>query len=440
MDSTAAVKQIGVIGLSHLGVIWSVGYASLGFTVVGFDTDTVAVAGLAEGKLPIPEPGLPELLEKARRKVAFSSQPASLQSCDVIFFARDVPMDESGRIDLTAIDQLLDAAIPHLAPNVEFIFMGQVPVGFTRTLRGRIERMRPNFPFTLTYRVETLTISQAVSDFLHPDRIILGVHHSAKRPSPTALAVLQQPFNCPITVGSYESAELTKSAINVYLGNAVAFVNTIADLCEQVGANIQEVVAAMKMDKRFSPLCYWRPGLGFAGGHIERDLMTLTKLSEEHGLKPHLLQMIMQNSQERYLWLVRALDRYVYQAVPRPVLCLWGLAYKKGTDSLHNAHCLKIFRDYGARAEIRAFDPIAKLPKTISGVQVFPDKFSALDGSDALIILTEWDEFRCNDPRPFLERMKRPVIIDGVQILESGVRQDPHLTYVAMGIPVNAKP
>lgn len=440
MDSTATVKRLGVIGLSHLGIIWSAGYASLGFNVVGFDTDTLAVDDLTRGKLPVPEPGLPELLEKSGPLFTFSDQPTSLRACDVVFFARDVPMDEAGRIDLTPINQLLAVAIPHLAPQVEFIFIGQVPVGFTRTLSERITRMRPAFPFTLTYRVETVTIGQAVNDFLHPDRVILGVSHPSERPSPKALAVLQQPFSCPITVGSYESAELTKSAINVYLGNAVAFVNTIADLCEKVGANIEEVVRAMKMDKRFSPLCYWRPGLGFAGGHIERDLMSLTTLAEKHGLKPHLFNMIIENSHQRYQWLVQALDRYAFQAVPKPTLCLWGLAYKKGTASLHNAHCLKIFRDYGARAEIRAYDPIAKLPKTMSGVQVFPDKFLALDGSDALIILTEWDEFRCADPRPFLERMQRPVIIDGVHILEAAVREAPGITYVAMGIPVKKQP
>lgn len=436
MTTSPSINCIGIVGLTHLGITWSIGYASLGFQVVAFDSDETAVGRLKNNDSIVPEPGLPELFRESSSRIEFSSNPNVLKRCDVVFFAYDVPYNEEGVIDLIPVHQLLDLIIPHLAPNVEFIFMGQVPVGFTRKLNQKIREKRPHLPFNLIYRVETITIGQAVSDFLNPDRVIIGLENSKKELTPKALKALQEPFKCPIVKGSYESAELTKSAINIYLANAVTFVNTISDLCEKTGANIQEIVAAMKIDKRFSPYCYWRPGLGFAGGHLERDLMSLSKLSEENGIEPTLLTTIIQNSKKRYQWLVNALEKNIYQKIKNPTLCLWGLAYKKGTDSLHNAHCVKIFRDYGQRAKFKAYDPQAKLPESIKGVEVFQDKFEALKGTDGLIILTEWEEFVLNDPRPFLERMKRPVIIDGVQILGQEIASHPGIHYIAMGIPV----
>lgn len=428
---------IGIIGLSHLGVTWSVGYAALGFPVVAYDSDAQPVTMLQRGTLPIPEPGMPEQFAAARERLRCTSEPQALRECPVVFFAKDVPYDEEGRIDLTEIDQLLDAAIPHLAPNVEFVFMGQVPVGYTRTLEARIRRMRSGMPFTLVYRVETLTISQAVHDFLHPDRVIVGCSSVEQALSSTLRAVMVAPFgDPPVARCSFESAEMAKSAINIYLANAVTFVNVIADLCEHVGANIQEVVGAMKMDKRFSPYCYWRPGLGFAGGHLERDLMSLSKLAEEHQVDARFFHGIVQNSTSRYQWLVRHIENLVCAEVKEPTLGVWGLAYKKGTDSLHNAHCLKVFRDYGSRARFRVYDPVAKLPNALPGVEVCRDKFEALQGADGLLILTEWEEFMTNDPRPFVERMRRPVVIDGVQVCGEEIRRSPRLTYAAMGIPL----
>ncbi len=440
MSSSYSIQHIGIIGLSHLGVIWSVGYASLGFDVIGFDIDINVINILKHGILTVPEPGLPELFQASKAHLKFTNSPGDLEKCDVLFFARDVPIDEEGCIDLTEIDRLLEVSIPHLSQNVRFVFMGQVPVGYTRKLETKIKKLRPDLQFYLVYRVETLTIGQAVNDFLKPDRIIVGLSDSSQNLDGKLQKVLQEPFYCPISLGSYESAELTKSAINIYLANAVTFVNTISDLCERVGANIHEIVAAMKLDKRFSPYCYWRPGLGFAGGHLERDLISLSKLSEENDIDPIFFQNIIQNSKNRYRWLVDKLERFVFENNSKPTLCLWGLAYKKGTDSLHNAHCLKIICDFSSRASIQAYDPVATLPSGIKGVKTFSDKFEALKQSDAVLILTEWDEFKIDDPKPFRELMHNPVVIDCVQVLGPKVLKDSRIQSIVMGVPYGKRP
>lgn len=424
---------VGVVGLSHLGITWSVGNADLGFKVLAYDPDQATVNRLSQGDLIIPEPGLAAQYQRAKPLLHFTATPEGLAECDVIFFAKDVPYDEEGVIDLTEIDQLWDRIIPHLAANADVVFMGQVPVGYTRRLVADIRRRRPGVPFQLVYRVETITISQAVTDFLKPDRIILGLEQKNLPLTEKMRAVLLAPFDCAHTIANYESAELTKSAINIYLANAVTFVNTIADLAENTGGDVRDIIAAMKLDKRFSPLCYWRPGLGFAGGHLERDIMSLSKLSREHDLQPTMLQTILANSKARYQWLARALEQHVFAHTKRPKIALWGLAYKKGTDSLHNAHCVKVLRDYLPKAEFVAYDPVAKLPATFGAVTTATDKFEALQGVDAVIILTEWDEFKVNDPAPFLA-MRNAVVIDAVDVIGEAVLAHPAVNVLKMGV------
>lgn len=430
------MNKIGIIGLSHLGIIWSSGYAHLGYEVIAYDDDSSTVSALCKGQLPIIEPGLEEQFSKACHRIHFTTDSSQLRDCEVVFFAKDTDLDQEGRSDFSQIENLLNHSIPHLHNAASFFFMSQVPVGTTRKLAERILAERPNHSIQLMNRVETLTIGQAVNDFLHPDRIVIGLKDSAIELSQKSYDIAVKPFDCPCVKVSYESAELIKSALNIYLANAVTFVNTVSDICEKVGANIREVVAAMKLDRRFSPYCYWRPGLGFAGGHLEREIINLLKLSEDNKLEPKLLKTIYDTSKDRYRWLQGVLETHVFKKTPRPILCLWGLAYKKGTDSLHNAHCLKVFRDYTHKATLRAYDPFVKLPDSIQGVQVYNDKLKAIEGADAVIILTEWDEFFLDDPNLFLGRMRQPVIIDCVQSLGKKIISDPRVKCIAMGIPV----
>lgn len=433
MSTGGTAPIIGIVGLSHLGLVWAGGYASLGFPVVGFDTDAATVRSLNAGIVPVPEPGLAELFATHRTQMRFSTDPSVLRECGVIYYARDVPMDAEGRIDLTEIDALLDAAIPHLPPDVEFIFMGQVPCGFTRALGDRIRARRSGLSFHLTYCVETVSIGTAVKNFLQRDYTILGHAERGAQPPPLVAHVLE-PFRCPTVNILYESAELTKAGINIGLASHLAFVNTMSELCERLGADMAEVASAITMDKRFSPQSYWRPGLGFAGGHFERDLSTLIRLSEEQGIEPRFLQALVQHSKGRHQWLVRAIERSVGDLAD-PVIAVWGLAYKKGTDSTHNAHCWRVIRDFGERATLRVYDPVATLAPAVPSVVVCHDMIDAAQGADCLVILTEWDEFALVDPQPLLSVMRHPVVIDCVNVVAKPTRERAGLVYVGMGRP-----
>jgi len=423
-------ESIGIIGLSHLGIVWSSVLASYGYNIIGYDIDETIVSSLNDGIVPITEPGVQNLYNSHKDRFRFSTDPKCIRNCSIVFFLKDVPYDDHGVIELEIIYDLFEKVISQFSQNSEIVFQSQVPVGFTRKLQGRIRDSRPNLSFNLIYCAATLTIGTALEWFRDPDRIIFGFSDKPKKASSKLLSIFRH-FTCPVECISYESAELTKEAIQLKLATSVTFVNTVSDLCEKLGADINEVMNVIKLDKRFSPYDYWRPGLGFAGGHIERGLATLNKLSVQNDISPMFIDTIIKLSDERYLWLKKIIDDHIISRNSRPRICLWGLSYKKGTDSLHNAHCLKIIRDYAHRSHITAYDPLTILPEELNFKQ-FSSKFDALKNSDCLIILTEWDECIINDPSE-LKVMNNPVVIDCVDIVGSGVREDQSISYFGMG-------
>jgi len=426
-----SVESIGVIGLSHLGLVWSAVFASYGYKIIGYDVNKTNLSSLENGIVPINEPGLQDLFIKYSDHFAFSDDPDCLKNSSIIFFLHDVPYDNEGIIDLTIIDHLLNESIPHFSNCVEFVLMSQVPVGFTRNLKEQLKKYHPGNSLHLTYCLQTLTIGKSLEWFEDPDRIVLGLADSSKKISTILLSVFEH-LNCMIEYVSYESAELTKEAIQLKLAASVSFINTISDLCESLGADIREVTDVIKLDKRFSPYDYWRPGLGFAGGHIERGLATLNKLSLENDISPLFIDTIVELSDKRYSWLKRIIDDHILSIKKMPRICLWGLSYKKGTESLHNAHCLKIIRDYAHLSHITVYDPLAILPGDLN-IKQFSSKIDALDNSDCLIILTEWDECMIKDLSE-LKVMNNRVVIDCVDIVDSNVRQHELITYFGMGL------
>ena len=427
--------RLGIVGLSHLGIVWSAAFARLGIKVYGFDTDKNIIDSLCKGKVTISEPGIQEIYDKFRSNLSFSTNSRSLTVCDIVIFAKDMPYDEEGVIDPTEINKLLGKVFPVLKQNAEFVFMCQVPAGFTRNLKRKIDKKFPACRINLVYCLQTITIGTSLEWFDNPDKVVFGLQDSKILPG-NKLIDLYSHFNCPLEFVSYESAEMTKAAISLSLACSVTFVNAISDLCEKIGADINEVVKVMKMDKRFSPLGYWRPGLGFAGGHLERDLNTLMKLSVQNNLKGEFVKSIMTQSKQRFNWLTNILDENILAINKKTTICIWGLAYKKGTDSTHNAHCLRVIRNYKKKYKITVYDPLARLPLKYSNVQQYDNKLDALRNAECVVILTEWDEFAINNPEIF-SSMKKKIIIDCVNIIGKDVRNNKNLKYFGMGSPLS---
>ena len=309
----------------------------------------------------------------------------------------------------------------------------EVPPGFTRALGARIEARRPGLGIRLYYWVETLIFGSAVTRFLEPERIIVGAADPAQ-PLPAELAEGLARFGCPILPMRYESAELTKTAINLYLFGAVTYANTLADLCEEVGADWSEMVPALRLDRRIGPAAYIRPSLGVAGGNLERDLVTLRELCAAHGVDATYIETLIQYNARRYRWVHRQLERRVLAERRPPVIAVWGLAYKKDTRSTKNSMALRVLGDLRGRAEIRAYDPLVGAPEIEGAATVLPDREATLAGADCLLILTDWDEFAAT-PRDAFKAMRRPLVIDCVGVVDPRRTDLDGVEYLSMGRP-----
>lgn len=411
--------KTGFLGLSHLGLVASVCWASLdGGPVVGVDVEQAAVDSLNGNELPVYEPGLEELLRAHRPRLVFTTDFSRLTDCGLVILARDVPTGPDNSSDLGVVEELVDRMVPHLAEGSTLVLMSQVPAGFTRQVGATIRKARPGFTFSLYYWVETLILGKAVERYLRPERIILGCLDPAA-PLPIALGDVLARFSCPILRMSYESAELTKTAINLYLCSSVTFANTLADLCEAVGADWSEIVPALRLDHRIGAGAYLRPGLGIAGGNLERDLVTLSRLCRTHGVDGRFIDLLVDYNAGRYRWVLRQLELEVFAAEDFPTIGVWGLAYKKDTRSTKNSMALRVIADLKEKARIQAYDPQARVNPSALGIVTVPDKYEAARQADCLLIMTDWEEFASADANRLCETMRRPVVVDCVGVLDS---------------------
>jgi UDPglucose 6-dehydrogenase len=424
-------EPTGFLGLSHLGIVSSIGWASLGAPVLAVDLDAAPVAALGRGELPVHEPGLPEALAATRDRMRFSTDPAALAECPLVIVSRDVPTDGGDGSDTSAVLRLVDAAIPHLRPGAVVALMSQVPAGFTRALGARIEARRPGLGIRLHYWVETLVFGMALERFVKPERIIVGAADPAQ-PLPAELADGLARFGCPVLPMRYESAELAKTAINLYLFGSVTYANTLSDLCEEVGANWSEMMPALRLDRRIGPAAYIRPGLGVAGGNLERDLVTLRELCAAHGVDAAYIETLIAYNARRYRWVQRQLERRVLGAGAHPVVAVWGLAYKKDTRSTKNSMALRVIADLRGRADVRAYDPLVRAADVDVAAAVLDDRDAALAGADCLLVLTDWDEFAAPPRDPF-KTMRRPLVIDCVGVVDPRRAGLDGVEFVTMG-------
>jgi len=265
---------IGYVGMTHLGLISAIAAAEKGCNVVCLDTDAALIGRLNAGELPVNEPQCPELLEKNRDRLTFTADAGALARCDIVYVAPDVATDDAGNSDLAAIDTLLELAAGQARADALLIVLSQVPPGYTRAHGGLRQR--------LFYQVETLVFGRAIERALYPERFIVGAG-DAEAALPDVYREFLDLFDCPLLVMRYESAELAKISINCCLVASITTANMLAELCENIGADWAEIAPALKLDARIGPKSYLTPGLGIAGGNLERDLATVLRLADAHG-------------------------------------------------------------------------------------------------------------------------------------------------------------
>ncbi|MBI2058259.1 MAG: UDP-glucose/GDP-mannose dehydrogenase family protein [Nitrospirae bacterium] len=432
MTRARAEERIAFVGLSHLGLVSSVCWSSLEMSIVAVDSDADLISDLKAGRFPIHEPGLQELWDKSRERFPLLSAFESIQSCGTVVLSLDTGSGPDSHSALSKLDELVVKVIPQLADGTLLLLMSQVPTGYTRELKDTICASRPGLTFELFNWVETLVIGQAVERSLRPERVLLGCEHPDEA-LPQRLQSIVSHFACPVQVMSYESAELSKAAVNYFLALSVTFSNHMADLCEATGASMQDVIAVLRSDRRIGPHAYLRPSLGIAGGNIERDLSRLETASRENGVETGLVRCILDHNRDRYRWVHRQLSARVFPHASPPKIGVWGLAYKKNTQSTRNSFAVRVLHDLQGRAELRVYDPVAGLPGGFEGLAVERDALGVVEGADCLLVTCDWDEFVATDYAAVGRRMRRRLIIDCVGILKRAEARRNGFELIAMG-------
>jgi UDPglucose 6-dehydrogenase len=416
---------VGFAGMTHLGVVSASAIASAGFETVCFDPDAKLIGRLREGVLPVLEPGLDALIAANGDRQRFTSAKDDLVGCDVVYVSPDIATDDAGQSDTTDLRQLIGIVANVLGPKACMVVLSQVGPGFTRALGAPPEDCR-------YYQVETLVFGNAVERAMKPERYIIGCADPAEPLHPGFRAVLEA-FGCPILPMRYESAELAKVSINCCLVASISVANTLAELCEAIGADWSEIAPALKLDRRIGQFSYLSPGLGIAGGNLERDLATVCRLAERHNTDSGVVKAWIQNSKHRRDWVARTLRQLLLERNPRSRLAIWGLAYKENTHSVKNSPSLAAIAQM-PEAFLRVHDPVVSASQVDHRhIEACVAPLDALQGSEALLILTPWPQYRQILPTQIATALAGRIVIDPYKVLDREQAVGAGLAYYTLG-------
>jgi UDPglucose 6-dehydrogenase len=415
---------IGFVGMTHLGLVSGVAAAKKGFQIVCFDKDQALIESIKEGKLPVSEPQIEDLIYEGRNDINFTSDEYQLAKCDVIYIAPDIPTNDSGNSDLEPIEKLIEFTYGVSREDAVIVVLSQVPPGFSR--KWAISNRQ------YYYQVETLIFGRAIERALHPERYIVGCINPDQE-LPESYKKFLDAHNCPILKMRYESAELAKISINMCLVASVSTANTLAEICEKIGADWSEIIPSLKLDKRIGQYSYLNPGLGISGGNLERDLATVCRLGDEYGTDTGTVRAWIMNSKHRKNWPLRILHREVLAENKNPTIAILGLAYKENTHSIKNSPALLLLESLQT-FKTRLYDPVVSAEK-VAGNKIYFAKnaLDACEGADAVVIMTPWDEFRSLEIERLSAVLSGNVVIDPYKLLAPNVCLESNLRHYTLG-------
>lgn len=405
--------NICVFGLWHLGSVTSACLAKLGHTVVGLDLDKKVVKDLRNGKAPLFEPGLDELIADsiAAHRLSFTwNVPQALKTAQVVWVAMDTPVNDKDIADILFVEKRIRKIMPYLNSGTRVVISSQAPVGFVGKIEKIFEKKYPKKKCYFASSPENLRLGSALDVFLDPDRIVIGVRNERAK---EAFLPLFSSITRKLEWMKTESAEMTKHAINSFLATSICFANEIASLCEQVGADAKEVERGLKSESRIGPKAYLGPGMAFSGGTLARDIDFLIKTSRSHKLPSYLIKAVNTSNSFHKNWILGKC-RHLLGDLKKKNLAILGLTYKPGTDTLRRSPAIELakrLRNEGAR--VQGYDPVVKrLPGTLSKViRLKKSVREAVSDADLVIIATEWPEFREFDQET-VRLMKSKFMID----------------------------
>jgi len=422
-------EPIAVIGTGYVGLVTAAGFASIGNDVWCVDIDAAKIAGLEAGEVPIYEPGLPELIAANRERLHFSTELApALGHARLLFVAVGTPPTVSGDADLAAVHAVVDAMPP--SDRHALVMKSTVPAGTGASIK-RVLAERGKSGFRYVSCPEFLKEGSAVADFLNPDRVVVGDEDDW---AGDAVVELYAPLGAPLVRTDIASAEMIKLAANAFLATKISFINEIAIVCEETGADVLEVARGMGLDARIGPK-FLQAGIGFGGSCFPKDVNALKKLAANTGYHFQLLTSVLEVNELQKRRVVNKLERHLGTLAGKEVALL-GLAFKPHTDDMREATSLVLAARLQADgARVRAYDPVAEAEaaKLMSNVTFHASAVEALDGADAVVLVTEWPEFADLDWSDIARRMRGNVVIDGRNFLDPAALRAVGLDYEGIG-------
>ena len=431
--------KIAVVGTGYVGLVLGACLAENGNTVACVDKDADKVATLRAGRIPLYEPGLEEMVRRnhADERLSFTTELATaVRSSEVVFIAVCTPQGEDGSADLTHVLDVARAVGRAITKYTVIVDKSTVPVGTAKRVQATIAAETTQ-PFSVVSNPEFLKQGAAVEDFMKPDRVVIGVEACDERAA-ALMKELYGPFTrtgAPIMMMDTASAELSKYAANSILASRISFMNEVANLCELVGADVDQVRRAIGSDRRIGS-SFLFPGVGYGGSCFPKDVKALAKSARDHGYDFRILQAVESVNDRQKERLVAKMLAY-FGSLKGKTIAVWGLAFKPRTDDMREAPAIVIIEGLLAEgATVRAHDPEAtNTAKSLFGDRIaFCGKsYDALEGADALAVVTEWNTFREPDFKLMRERMRSPVVFDGRNIYSPEHMRALGFTYFSMG-------
>ncbi len=427
--------DISIIGTGYVGLVTGACFAELGNTVICADNNRRKISDLRKGIIPIYEPGLEELVKINIRKkrLNFTTNiKDAVNNSEVIFIAVGTPSLDNGEADLTGVEDVARNIAMNLKGYRLIVEKSTVPVETGKWVKHTISTyIKHNIKFDIASNPEFLREGQAINDFMHPDRIVIGVESKKAR---DILTSLYKPLNAPLVITDIKSAELIKHASNSFLATKISFINAISRICEKVGADVEEVAEGMGMDKRIGS-SFLDAGIGYGGSCFPKDVDAFITIAEKLGCSFDLLKAVKEVNQQQKAFFLNKIKGLLW-IIKDKTIGILGLSFKPNTDDIRNAPSIDIIRALQSEgAKIKVYDPSAmeKAAELLNKVKFCKDPYEVCRGSDCLLIVTEWDEFKELDFSKVKKMLRRPFIIDGRNIYEPERMAKLGFTYAGIG-------
>jgi UDPglucose 6-dehydrogenase len=410
--------RVAMIGSGYVGLVSGACFADFGHDVVCVDVDPKRVADLREGRIPIYEPGLDALVASnaaAGRLVFTTDLGSAVAGAEVVFIAVGTPSRRGdGHADLSHVRAAAGQIAAAISGYTVVVTKSTVPVGTGDLVESIIAQARPDGAFSVVSNPEFLREGAAIEDFKRPDRVVVGADDERAR---EVMAELYRPLSlnaAPVLFTSRRTAELTKYAANAFLATKITFINEIADLCEEVGADVQEVARGLGMDKRIGPK-FLHAGPGYGGSCFPKDTLALVRTAQDHGVSLRVVESVVAVNDARKAAMARKVIRACGGSVRGKTVAVLGLTFKPNTDDMRDAPSITIIDALQrAGAQIRAHDPagVEQAKRVLSGVTYAPTPYACAEGADAIVLITEWDAYRGLDLQQLRQLVRTPTLVD----------------------------